>query len=72
MKVQKFDKRIIKKFALFPTLLDDGNVAFLEFYHIKQYFGQTYRSFNPSEGNMMASPRLSENYWVTYYTYKKL
>jgi len=65
-----FDKRTVKKFSLFSKLLDDGSTICFGFYYEKQYFGSTYKSFNPSEGNMIASPRLSENYWVAYYTFK--
>lgn len=59
--VKKFDSRTIKRFAFLPTLLDDGNKVWLEFYSVLQEF-----SFRKG----VAHPRLSKNNWVDIETSK--
>ena len=67
-KVKIFDERVDKRFAWFPTLLDDGNEVWFKHYYVNQYFGDRYAN---DPRTKEANPRLSDNEWVDVYSYTK-
>lgn len=62
-----FSKRVIKRFALFPTIMSNNDKIWLQYYYELQVWAHWYKGHNITQSHLVGAPKNEDNIWRTLY-----